>query len=498
MVQAERGVNTVGIAILAGGLGTRMKSETPKALVALLENPLIFYAIESLIHAREFIGGGKKSNPEISIDKIGVVVGHKGHEVKDYIEREDRFRAKGLLIDFKVQEKYLGTGDAVETSLGMFDSYNGESDLLILPCDMPLILPETFAGLIKFHIENKSDLTVLSVEIDNPFSYGRVVRDENGFASRIVEEKELVDYPESIRKTNEINSGVYMVKLKHLRKLIKEIKSENRDREFYFTDIVNIFYKSGLKTRCFKSYSGDEFAGVNSKLELEKARGILQERIVCNLMDSGVTFVSTENLYLGYNVIIEPGATIYPGVFLSGKTIIMDGSVIENGCVVKDSEIMEGSTVKSYSVLENSTVLEKCCIGPFAHLRPGSLIRKNSKIGNFVEVKNSKVGENTKASHLSYIGDSDIGNNVNIGAGVITCNYDGEKKHKTVIRDGCFIGSDSQLVAPVTIGEGSYVASGTTVTKDVPPGALSVSRVPQKNIEGWAARSKAKKVKKAD
>lgn len=484
-----KNIKTIGAAILAGGLGTRMKSEAPKGLVSLLENPLIFYAVESLIGARRLLKShAGTAGHSVSLDKIGIVIGHKGEDIKDYTLRERRFRVKGLSIDFAVQKKYLGTGDAVNTSLGMFSSYRGEQNILILPCDMPLIRPESFFELIISHLNNNSDLTVLSVEVENPYSYGRILRDKTGSAMEIVEEKELARYPEKVRKTNEINSGVYILKLKHLKRLIGEIRPLNREREYYFTDIVNIFYKNGLKTTCLKSPKREEFGGVNSRAELENAKKILQARVIKKFIDTGVDIMSPENIYAGYNIHVEAGATLYPGVFLTGKTHILKGARIETGCVIDDSTVSENAAIKSYSVIEKSAVSEGCRIGPFAHLRPGSFIGKNSKIGNFVEVKNSSIGEDTKASHLSYIGDATIGNGVNVGAGAITCNYDGINKHETVIEDGCFIGSDSQIVAPVTLKRGSYVASGTTVTRDVPGGALAISRTRQKNIENWAKK----------
>ncbi|MHB1661572.1 MAG: bifunctional UDP-N-acetylglucosamine diphosphorylase/glucosamine-1-phosphate N-acetyltransferase GlmU [bacterium] len=481
-------IKNIGAVVLAGGLGTRMKSDDPKALADLLENPLIFYTIESLINAGNEQG--------ILLNKIGTVIGHKGELVKKYILEEKRFKKKGLSLDFAVQKSYLGTGDAALKGLDMFPEDAKETDIIILPCDMPLIKPETYAEMIKFHSGGDNDITILSAETKIPYSYGRVLRDGKGFAEKIIEEKELCDYPPETAKINEINSGVYIVKLNSLRKFIKKIKPDNRKKEYYFTDLINIFYKAGLKAVCYKACASEDFSGVNSKLDLLNAQKLLQNRLIKDLVEKGVNFISADNAYIGYNVAIEENSVIYPGVFLSGKTFISKGAVIENGCVIKDSVIGNKSQIKSYSVLENAVVMDGVQIGPFARLRPGSLIGEGSKIGNFVEIKKSRIGKNTKASHLSYIGDSIIGNEVNIGAGVITCNYDGIKKYETVIEDGCFIGSDSQLVAPVKIGKNSYVGSGATITEDVPEGALAISRVPQRNIEGWALKKRNAKKKK--
>lgn len=479
-MNSGKNIKNIGAVVLAGGLGTRMKSGIPKALASLLENPLIFYTIESLINA------GNKS--DVVLNKIGTVIGHKGELVKKYILEEKRFKKKALSLDFAVQKSYLGTGDAVLKGLDMFQGDAKETDILILPCDMPLIKPETYVEMIKFHLDGNNDITVLSTEVVNPYSYGRVLRDAKGFVEKIVEEKELCDFPPETAKINEINSSVYIVKLNSLKKFIKQIKPDNRKKEYYFTDLINIFYNAGLKAACYKECDSEDFTGVNSKLDLLNAQKFLQSRLIKDLIEKGVNFISDDNVYIGYNVAIEADSVIYPGVFLSGKTFISKGSVIENGCVIKDSVIGNKAQIKSYSVLENAVVMNDVQIGPFARLRPDSLIGEGSKIGNFVEIKKSRIGKNTKASHLSYIGDSIIGNEVNIGAGVITCNYDGIKKYETVIEDGCFIGSDSQLVAPVKIGKDSYVGSGGTITKDVPEGALAISRVPQRNIEGWALK----------
>ncbi|MCL4322044.1 MAG: bifunctional UDP-N-acetylglucosamine diphosphorylase/glucosamine-1-phosphate N-acetyltransferase GlmU [Deltaproteobacteria bacterium] len=496
----KKDIKNISVAVLAGGLGTRMKSGEPKALSALLENPLIFYGVEALINTRKAFNVYRGYKHRVIINKIGIVIGHKGELVKNYILKEKRFKAKGVLFDFAEQKKYLGTGDAALKALDMFTSKDDESSLLILPCDMPLIETKTFEDLIKFHLDNENDLTVLSVKAENPYSYGRILKDKKGYVKEIIEENELVNYPENVREIKEINSGVYVVKLNHLKRLIKKIKPDNLKKEYYFTDIVNIFFEDGLKTMCYNSFNKDEFIGVNSKPDLLDAQKMLQKRVLRRLMDNGVNLISADNVYIGYNVNIGQNATIYPNVFISGNTHISNDVIVENGCIIKESYIAGKTEIKSYSVLEEAFVMDGARIGPFARLRPGSLILEGGKIGNFVEVKKSIIGKNTKASHLSYIGDAVIGDDVNIGAGVITCNYDGIKKYETIIEDGCFIGSDSQLVAPVKIGKNSYVGSGTTITKDVPEGSLAISRMPQRNIMGWALKKmkKRKKAKKQD
>lgn len=483
--------------ILAGGLGTRMKSENPKALSYLLENHLIFYPIEALLDARRYFNLHRGGEYRVFIDKIGVVMGYKGELIKEYLLKEKRFKENKISFDFAVQEKYLGTGDAALKALDMLNVYDDDTELLFLPCDMPLIEADTFKDLIKFHLDGGNDLTVLSFSADDPYSYGRILRDKKGYIGKIVEENELAEYPESVGKINEVNSGVYVVKLGYIRKLIGLIKPDNMKKEYYLTDIAEIFVNNNLKVMPFKSPKKDEFIGVNSRADLLNAQGFMQKRVVKKLLFRGVNFFSTDNLYIGYNVDIAENSTIYPGVFISGHTRICKGATIEVGSVIKNSVISDNSIIKSYSVLDDAFIYEDVQVGPFARIRPATVIHEGAKVGNFVEIKKSVIGKNTKASHLSYIGDSTVGDNVNIGAGVITCNYDGANKFNTVIEDDCFIGSDSQLIAPVKIGKGSYVASGTTVTKDVSAGALSISRSPQREIVNWALkRIKKKTVKK--
>lgn len=482
--------------ILAGGLGTRMRSDLPKALSGLLENPMLFYSVAALLNAAAAVnsGGGECRT---ALNKIGIVIGHKGELVKNYVLEEDRFKNRGVSFDFAGQEKYLGTGDAVLKALDMLTSYGDETELLLLPCDMPLIKAQTFNDALSFHLNNKNDLTVLSFLTDNPYSFGRILKDKNGYVKEIIEENELGCHPESVGKINEVNSGVYVVKLGHIRRLIKLIKPDNTKKEYYFTDIAKIFFKDGLRVVSFSSKKQNEFAGVNSKADLFNAQSLIQERVIRGLMQNGVTFLSTGNVYIGYNAKIGEGATIYPGVFISGHTEIHKGVTVEVGSIIKDSVIYENAAIKSYSVLENASVGRSAQIGPFARIRPESTILEGAKIGNFVEIKKSVIGKNTKASHLSYIGDATVGGDVNIGAGVITCNYDGAKKHTTVIEDGCFIGSDSQLIAPIKIGKNSYIGSGTTLTRDVPEGSLALSRTPQVNKSGWALK-RLKKIKHKD
>ncbi|MHB1679835.1 MAG: bifunctional UDP-N-acetylglucosamine diphosphorylase/glucosamine-1-phosphate N-acetyltransferase GlmU [bacterium] len=601
--------NNYTAVILAGGLGIRMRSDTPKGLVPILEKPMIYYIISELLKINDSTGINNINNSGMPlpsdkrmisadninnsccidridkidnkynnnstgiIDRIIIVIGHKGEQIKDYIQNEHFFKNCGITIDFAVQDKYLGTGDAAKQAAKLLksisknnsNSKNSEysaknnngtinnnkannsainddgktnssaknneitnnndniinndiilndiinhdaitnggnaGNILILPCDTPLITKDTLYKLIKFHNESDDDLTILSFETENPFSYGRILKDDKNFVKSIIEQQEIAKHPDNnaLQNIKEVNSAIYAVKLKHFINFIDFVDNNNSKKEYYLTDIISIFYSQSLKVQSFigvNDYNKYELTGVNSKIELMQCSGLMQKRIINYLIEKqDVNFISTDNIYIGSNVVISEKATLYPGCFLSGSSKIGENAVIECGAIVKNSAVGKNSVIKSYSVLEDVIVGDGASIGPFARLRPKAYIKNNAKIGNFVEIKNSVIGENSKALHLSYIGDSEIGDNVNIGAGVITCNYDGFNKHKTIIKDNCFIGSDSQLIAPVTIEKDSYVASGTTVVKNVPEGSLALSRADQINKEGWVLK-RLKKLKK--
>ncbi len=480
--------------ILAGGLGTRMLSDisdNPKALMPILEKPMIYYVISAVLKIKE-----DKRNKN-KIDRIIVVIGHKGERVKDYILNENDKAFSESRIDFVVQKEYAGTADAARQVLPLLGpAGKDDGDILILPCDTPLITYQTLKGFAEFHSATFNDLSILSFKTKDPFSYGRLLKDDNGFVKAIVEEKELVNYSgTSIRSIKDVNAGIYLVKKDHFKELVGLIQPDNLKKEYYLTDLAGIFYQHGLKVKCYCFMEGqEELMGVNSWIELLTARQIMQKRFICKMAENGVNFVTADNIYIGASVKVHEGAVIYPGCFISGSSVIGKNAVIESGSVIRNSIIGEDSIIKSYSVLEDVFVENGASVGPFGRLRQGTVIKSGAKIGNFVEVKNSVIGENSKAQHLSYVGDSQVGKDVNIGAGVITCNYDGIKKHRTVIGDGCFIGSDSQLVAPVVIEKNSYVASGTTVTKNVPEGNLAISRAPQENKKGWVLK-RLKKIK---
>ncbi|MCL4542689.1 MAG: sugar phosphate nucleotidyltransferase [Deltaproteobacteria bacterium] len=284
MINRASGINkeikNIVPVILAGGLGTRMRASSPKALANLLENPMIFYSISALLNTKKYFNTHRGGNYRVFIDKIGIVVGHSGELVKNYILKEKRFKIKRMSFDFITQEKYLGTGDAALKAVDTLNSYDDNAELLFLPCDMPLIGEDVFEDMIKFHLDNKNDLTVLSFSADNPYSYGRILKDKKGYVKEIIEENELANFPESVKKTNEVNSGVYAVKLGCLKRLIKLIKPDNIKKEYYLTDIAKIFFKNGLRVMPFNSFKKDEFIGVNSKPDLLNAQSLMQKRVI--------------------------------------------------------------------------------------------------------------------------------------------------------------------------------------------------------------------------
>lgn len=456
--------------LLAAGKGTRMKSKTPKVLHKVAGRPMLFYPVKIL--------------NELKAGRVIVVTGFGSGLVRSELAHFSGLR-------FVDQTEQLGTGHAVLTASKALKGFSG--DVLILSGDVPLITSQTVKALVKTHArggKKRPAITLITTVLDDPAGYGRIVRDESGAVEAIVEDK---DCTREQKKITEVNAGIYLVSSDFLAANIKRLGKLNAQGEYYLTDLVRMASGTGGKVTAITHLDPDEVMGINNRVELARAERLMRWRISESLMLSGVTVTDPSNTYIDEGVNIGPDTTIRPGVRLSGRTSIGADCLIEEGAVIADSIVKDGSIVKSYSVIESSSIGAGVSIGPFARLRPGNTVGDGAKIGNFVEVKKSVIGKGVKAGHLSYLGDSVIGDDVNIGAGTITCNYDGFKKHRTNIEEGAFIGSDSQLVAPVTIGKGAYVGSGTTVTKDVPPGALIVTRAKEKVVEGWAARKKAKK-----
>ncbi|MCC6545352.1 MAG: bifunctional UDP-N-acetylglucosamine diphosphorylase/glucosamine-1-phosphate N-acetyltransferase GlmU [Nitrospirae bacterium] len=454
--------------ILAAGLGKRMKSGLAKVLHPVSGKPMFLYPVS--------VAEGLHS------EKIIVVVGHQADTVKDALAGTD--------VEIVLQIRQDGTADAVKTGMDSLKDYKGT--VLILCGDVPLITPETVKGLLVMHEKEGSSLTVLTTDVEDPSGYGRIVRRPDGSIARIVEDRDADD---DIKQIREVNTGIYAFDSTLLSSVIYEIRSENSQKEFYLTDSIEIGLKKGLKVSAYKTNDSQEVMGINSRIELARAEGIMRRRINNRHMLNGITFINADNSYIDTDVSIGQDVTIYPGTVIQGNTSIGDGSVIFSNNTIVNSRIGSGVLLKDSCVIEESIVGDNAQVGPFAHLRPGCTLEKNVRVGNYVELKKTVMGDGSKANHLTYLGDSEIGSGVNIGAGTITCNYDGKNKYKTIIGDRVFIGSDVQLIAPVEVGEGAFVAAGSTVTKDVPPGALAISRVEQENREGWVEERKKKSKK---
>ncbi|MEO8036984.1 MAG: bifunctional UDP-N-acetylglucosamine diphosphorylase/glucosamine-1-phosphate N-acetyltransferase GlmU, partial [Acidobacteriota bacterium] len=394
---------------------------------------------------------------------------------------------------FAVQDQQLGTGHAVLQAAGALEGDMAGRRILILSGDVPLTRAGTLKELLAQHEREKNALTVLTMELDDPAMYGRIVRDDEGGVSRIVEAK---DANAEEKEIHEVNAGIYLFDGEHLFDNLRNLSTDNAQGEYYLTDLIAVLRKGGKRVGAYIANDPIEALGVNSRAELATVEGEIQKRVVEKLMKAGVTFRNPATVVIDSTVTIGADSVVYPFVTLEGTTNIGEGCVLDPGVHLINVTVGDDVHLKTGTVAEEATIEDEATVGPYANLRPGTHLGKHVKVGNFVETKKAVFGEGSKASHLSYIGDAEIGVDVNIGAGTITCNYDGVNKHKTVLEDGVFIGSDTQLVAPVRVGKGAYVGAGSTITKDVPADALSLSRTPQRIIEGWAARKREERTKK--
>jgi len=451
------------VIIMAAGQGTRMKSATIKILHTAAGRPIIDYVLDLAAE----IG----TRPPI------MVVGH---------QREAVQQAVGARARYAVQEEQKGTGHAVLQAVPLLD---GARHVLILSGDVPLTRPETLRRLLGEHEQSQNALTLLTMKLDDPAMYGRIVRDSGGAVARIVEAK---DASEDERRINEVNAGIYVFDGRYLIDNLRNLSTSNAQGEYYLTDLLGVLRGAGKRVGAVVAGDPIEALGVNSRADLASVEGEIQRRVVAALMNDGVTFRNPATVVIDSTVTIGNDTVVYPFVTIEGKTTIGARCVIEPGVHLVDVQVGDDVHLKTGTVAEDAVIANEATVGPYAHLRPGSRLGRHVKVGNFVETKKAVFGDGAKASHLSYIGDAEVGADANIGAGTITCNYDGVNKHKTVIEDGAFIGSDTQLVAPVRVGKGAYVGAGSTITKDVPPGALALSRTPQRVIEGWVARKKKK------
>jgi len=449
-----------------------MKSELVKVLHPILGLPMLSYPIELSLKG-------------IKAEKTIVVVGHQADRIQGMF--------KNFKIDIALQEKQLGTGHAVLQAIPFLQSFSGT--VLILCGDVPLVELETLRSFIDTYKENGSTLSVLTAVVEEPFGYGRILRNSEGWLEKIVEEK---DASEKERMVREINTGIFCVKAPFLMEGLREIGKENAQGEYYLTDLVEVAKKRGL--RCSAHIVADpvEVMGINTRVDLAMANEVLRQKKLKDLMLSGVTVVDPKTTYVDRTVEVGKDSILYPNCHLQGKTKIGERCIIEPNSKISDSLIGNDVTIRANSVITESKIEEGASIGPFAHLRPLSEVKTKARIGNFVEVKKSVIGKGSKANHLSYIGDSLLGEDVNIGAGTITCNYDGFEKHQTIIGNRVFVGSNVELVAPVKVGNDSSIGAGTTVTKDVPEGALAISRVKQKNIKRWNKKIERRRKKMRD
>ncbi len=452
----------VSVVILAAGLGKRMKSHIPKVLHEALGRPMLQYVIDAV----------KKLNPTNSV----VVIGNGAEEVKS--------RISDSRLSFVLQRYLLGTGNALSIAKKELKS----STVLVLNGDCPLITTKTLKELLTKHKRNKNVLSFLTFTDGLMSGYGRILRGEDGRVVGIVEDKHAT--PSEKKRFKELNGGVYVIETKALHYL-NRIKKNRSSGEYYLTDIVNIISKTGKRLEAYNCPS-EEIRGVNTREELHEVSDILRRRIIAEWMRKGVTFIDPNTSFVDPFVFIGKDTVIYPNTYLESNTIIGKNCIIYPGARICESILGDNVIIKDNTLIEESKIGDGTSIGPLAHLRPHNVVGRYAKIGNFVELKKSNIGDGTKASHLSYLGDAEIGRHVNIGAGTITCNYNGINKFKTMIESGVFIGSDSQLVAPVIIGEGAYIAAGSTITKNVPAGALSISRAKQKNLVNWAKKRQLK------
>jgi bifunctional UDP-N-acetylglucosamine pyrophosphorylase/glucosamine-1-phosphate N-acetyltransferase len=464
-------IENLEVIILAAGLGKRMKSATIKVLHRAGGRPLIDYVLDLATE----LGG------RLPI----LVVGHQ----RDAVQAHCQGRAR-----FVVQEEQLGTGHAVLQAAPLLESEPlAGRRVLVLSGDVPLTLEATLRHLVEEHERAHNGATLLSMKLEDPALYGRIVREADGSVRRIVEAKDAT--PE-ILSLNEVNAGIYVFEAANLFAHLRALGTDNAQGEYYLTDVVAKLRDEGKRVGAIVAADPVEALGVNSRADLAEVEAVLNRRAIARLMDAGVTFRNPAATTVDTTVVIGADSVVYPYVCIEGSTSIGRGCTIYPGVHLKNVRVGDEVEIKTGTVAEDTVIEARAAVGPYSHLRAGTVLGPRVKVGNFVETKKAVFGAGAKASHLSYIGDARIGSDVNIGAGTITCNYDGVRKNTTVIEDGAFIGSDSQLVAPVTIGHGAYVGAGSTITRDVPPDSLALTRAPRKTIEGWAAKRREEQKKK--
>lgn len=459
--------------VLAAGQGKRMKSKLYKVLHPVCGKPMVGHVLDAALRA--------------GVERTVVVVGHGAEAVQSFL---------GTKAEYALQAEQLGTGHAVKQAKDLLGSESGST--IVVCGDTPLVTSETLQGLMELHESRGAAATVLTANLDQPHGYGRVIRSKDGSVLRIVEQKDCNPQEDAVK---EINTGTYCFDNAKLFAALEKVTNENAQGEFYLTDVIGIFRNEGEVVEAYMSDDIAESIGVNDRLALSQAEGFMRERLAKHHMLNGVTIIDPASTYIGADVTIGADTVLYPGTVLKGTTTIGEACQIGPHADIEDSVIHNGVAIK-HSVVSKSEIGDEVTVGPFANLRPGTKLGRKVKIGDFVEVKNATIDEGSKVSHLSYVGDAQVGKNVNIGCGAITVNYDGYNKAVTTIEDDAFVGSNVNLIAPVTIGKGAYVVAGSTITHAVPDNDLAIARPRQENKAGYAekirGRAKAKKQAKSE
>jgi len=456
-------VSDIHVVILAAGQGTRMKSRMPKVLHRLAGKPLIEHVLETAQTVR----------PET----VTMVVGHEAESVRRCVGKRPN-------VEWVLQEPQLGTAHALQQTEPRLAARQGT--VILLSGDVPMLKAATLQRLVETHQTARAAATVVTAMVERPYGYGRIVR-TRGRIARIVEER---DASPAVRKIKEINGGIYAFDLVSLFDALRGIASQNAQGEYYLTDLIAIYRRRKLGVETLLVDNPQEIRGINSRTELAEVSRIVRQTKNEELMAAGVTIIDPATTYIDPDVHVGADTVIHPGVAIEGHSRIGAACEIHSHVRIVDSEIADKAVIQNFCLILGSRIAENASVGPFAHLRPETVVGEGAKIGNFVELKKTTLGPGSKANHLAYLGDATIGARVNVGAGTITCNYDGTSKHPTVIEDEAFIGSDSQLIAPVRIGKGAYVGAGSSITEDVPPGALGIARGRQTNVAGWVERKK--------
>ena len=451
------------VVILAAGQGTRMKSQLPKVLHGVAGRSLIEHVLSTA--------------SAVAPASVTVIVGHKAELVRRHIGGVPG-------VGFATQEPQLGTAHALQQAEPLLAGRSGT--LILLSGDVPLLKGRTLRTLLDTHRSARAAATVVTALVERPYGYGRIVRTD-GRLARIVEER---DATPTERQIKEINAGIYAFDLEPLFEALRGVAAQNSQGEYYLTDLVAIYRRRKLPIATMTVEDPQEIRGINSRTELAEVSRLVRQTKNEELMAAGVTLIDPATTYIDPDAEVGPDTVIHPGVTIEGQTKIGAACEVQSNVRIVDSEIGDRVTINNFCLIVGARVAGGVSIGPFAHLRPETALGEGAKIGNFVELKKTTIGPGSKVNHLSYLGDAEIGAHVNVGAGTITCNYDGRSKYRTVVEDGAFIGSDTQLIAPVRVGKGAYIGAGSSITEDVPAGALGIGRGRQTNVEGWVERKK--------